>query len=183
MVSVMRRTTEPLDPVVQNQLSSMIERSENGPADQVMETVLDRFLGPLEVTKDMAEAQWETFNTIIKEECKLPIYHCIGNHDVWGWGAPTPDKQSDPLYGKGMALKQLGLKERYYSFDLAGWHFSVLDSTHQAENGAQHPYIGKLDDEQFAWLEADILAVDGGKNRFALFHFSPFYVLCVFRWR
>ncbi len=53
MVSVMRRTTEPLDPVVQNQLSSMIERSENGPADQVMETVLDRFLGPLEVTKDM----------------------------------------------------------------------------------------------------------------------------------
>jgi len=148
------------------------------PPDIILNTG-DSIMDSLEVTKDMAEAQWETFNTIIKEECKLPIYHCIGNHDVWGWGAPTPDKQSDPLYGKGMALKQLGLKERYYSFDLAGWHFSVLDSTHQAENGAQHPYIGKLDDEQFAWLEADILAVDGEKPICIVSHI-PILCACEF---
>jgi len=120
----------------------------------------DCIMDSLEVTKDMAEAQWDTFNTIIKEECKLPIYHCIGNHDVWGWGAPTPDKQSDPLYGKGMALKQLGLSERYYSFDLSGWHIIVLDSTYQAEEGSQHSYIGKLDDVQFSWLENEVQTVE-----------------------
>lgn len=120
----------------------------------------DCIMDSLETTKEITEKQWETFNKIIKEECELPIVHCIGNHDVWGWGAPTPDKQSDPLYGKGMALKQLDLPERYYSFDRAGWHFIVLDSNFQAEAGSQYPYIGKLDDAQFAWLEKDIQAVD-----------------------
>ena len=34
----------------------------------------------------------------------------------------------DPDYGKGLPMRILGLKESYYSFDLAGWHLVVLDS-------------------------------------------------------
>jgi Icc protein len=139
----------------------------------------DCVMDSLETTKDMAEAQWETFNTVIQEECKIPIYHCIGNHDVWGWGSPTPDKQSDPLYGKGMAVKQLGLTGRFYSFDLSGWHFIVLDSTFQAEVGSQYPYIGKLDDEQFDWLEKDIQAVNEAKPICILSHI-PILCACEF---
>ncbi len=148
------------------------------PADILINTG-DCVMDSLETTKDMAEAQWDTFNSIMKEEWKLPVYHCIGNHDVWGWGSPTPDKQSDLLYGKGMAIKQLGLSERYYSFDRAGWHFTVLDSTYQAESGSQYAYIGKLDDAQFDWLEDDIKAVDAGKPICIISHI-PILCACEF---
>ncbi len=53
MVSIMRRTSDPNDADIMEQLQSMIERSENDPADRLMETVIDRNSGPLEVTKDM----------------------------------------------------------------------------------------------------------------------------------
>lgn len=53
MVSIMRRSEEPIDSSIQEQLELMIERSENDPADRLMETVIDKNLGPIEVTKDM----------------------------------------------------------------------------------------------------------------------------------
>jgi beta-lactamase class A len=53
MVSVLRRLPEPLVPETQELIELMIERSENDPADRLMETVIDKNLGPLEITKDM----------------------------------------------------------------------------------------------------------------------------------
>ncbi len=53
MVSILRRTPEPLSPEIQDLMQLMIERSENDPADRLMETVIDKNYGPLEVTKDM----------------------------------------------------------------------------------------------------------------------------------
>jgi beta-lactamase class A len=53
MVSVMRRTGEPTPEDVVTKILDMVERSENGPADRLMETVIDKNLGPLEVTKDL----------------------------------------------------------------------------------------------------------------------------------
>jgi len=110
--------------------------------------------------KDAVQAAWDKFTGVVKAECRIPIYHAIGNHDVWGWGLP-PNVQktlsSDPLFGKGFALQELGLSNRYYSFDNAGWRFLILDSTHlpppefpEYANGQS--YIGELDDEQFNWL-------------------------------
>jgi len=112
----------------------------------------DSIMDSLEADKAQTEAQWELFNKIFEEEGKLPVYHAIGNHDVWGWGRQDPQMQSDPLYGKAMALKMLELPERYYSFNRAGWHFIVLDSTHLPNEVSQYPYIGQLDEEQFTWL-------------------------------
>ncbi len=57
-----------------------------------------------------------------------------------------------------MALQALGLDDRYYSFDRAGWHFVVLDSTHPREIESAMPYTGRLDEEQLAWLTADLAA-------------------------
>ena len=53
MVSVMRRAPDPLEPEVQEMIELMVERSENDPADRLMETVIDKNFGPLEVTKDL----------------------------------------------------------------------------------------------------------------------------------
>ncbi|HEY9076464.1 MAG TPA: serine hydrolase [Anaerolineaceae bacterium] len=52
MVSTFRRMGEPADKNIVNLIELMIERSENDPADKLMET-MEKKLGPLEVTKDM----------------------------------------------------------------------------------------------------------------------------------
>lgn len=53
MISIMRRQPDPTPPDVVQLLQLMIERSENDPADRLMETVIDKSFGPLEVTKDL----------------------------------------------------------------------------------------------------------------------------------
>jgi beta-lactamase class A len=53
MVSIFQRVGEPTPQDVTQNMELMIERSENDPADKLMETVLDNNLGPLDVTEDM----------------------------------------------------------------------------------------------------------------------------------
>ena len=53
MTSVFLREPEPLSQEATELLALMIEYSENGPADNLMETVLDQTTGPLMVTEDM----------------------------------------------------------------------------------------------------------------------------------
>lgn len=55
MVSTFRRTDEPLAANLSDLMTLMIERSENDPADRLMEQVMDRNLGPLQLTKDMED--------------------------------------------------------------------------------------------------------------------------------
>jgi 3',5'-cyclic AMP phosphodiesterase CpdA len=119
----------------------------------------DSIMDALETPKELALRWWDIFNTTLGDGCRLPVYHAIGNHDVWGWGLPGAES-TDPLYGKGMALQALGLAEPYYSFDRGGWHFVVLDSTHPREIESEQPYTGKLDETQYAWLAADLAATD-----------------------
>jgi 3',5'-cyclic AMP phosphodiesterase CpdA len=131
------------------------------PLPDVIFNTGDSVYDSLGMDKELTLLQWNTFNEITAAECSLPVYHCIGNHDVWGWEYQYEDPSiiDDPLFGKAMAIQMLGLPGRYYSFDLAGWHFIMLDSTHVPE--VEEPftcYIGKLDEEQFNWLAADIKA-------------------------
>ena len=42
----------------------------------------------------------------------------------------------------------------YYSFKKAGWHFIVLDSIHARKS--LPGYFGKIDEEQFLWLENEL---------------------------
>lgn len=53
MISVYRQEPEPLPDEIANQIALMIERSENDPADRLMEDALQGNLGPLQVTADM----------------------------------------------------------------------------------------------------------------------------------
>ena len=130
-------------------------QTQEDPPDIIFNTG-DSIMDSLEADKPRTEAQWEVYKDILAAENKLPIIHVIGNHDVWGWGLSDSTLKSDPLYGKEMALEQLGLSNRYYTFDRAGWHFIVLDSMHLPNAVSTHPYIGKLDDEQFQWMIDDL---------------------------
>ena len=111
--------------------------------------------------KGWVEAEWDAFTGVVKAECSLAIHHAIGNHDVWGWGLPAEEQKplsSDPLFGKGWAVQELGIPNRYYSFDNAGWRFLVLDSTHLPEYEIGQSYTGKIDEEQFNWLKQQLEA-------------------------
>ncbi len=128
------------------------------PPDVILNTG-DSIMDALETSKSKAVGQWLTYKSIMKAENSLPVIHALGNHDVWGWGMSDPSIESDPLYGKRMAMERLEMESRYYSFDQAGWHFIVLDSIHTRNEASPQPYIGKLDKEQFEWLKQDIEAV------------------------
>jgi len=118
------------------------------PVDIILDggdTIMDA-LGVQEKSK--VDAQWKLWEDSYRQASDLQLVHCLGNHDVWG-GA---DKQ-DPLYGKKYAQNRLQLDSPYFSFDRAGWHFIVLDSTHPVDDGW---YTAKLDEAQLDWLTKDL---------------------------
>ena len=100
---------------------------------------------------------WDLWDQILAGECKHPIRHLLGNHDVWGWDKKkSKTTGSEPGYGKAFALKRLGLQNPYYSFDQAGWHFIGLDSIQPHLDS----YRAGLDAAQFDWLRSDLSSVD-----------------------
>ncbi len=111
----------------------------------------DSIMDALAVSKEKTKAQWDLFFDILQAENRLPVKHCMGNHDIWGWQLKE-DMKSDPLYGKNWWLQLTGNTKPYYSFTHQNWHFIVLDST-QENNGG---YIALLDAEQFNWLGAEL---------------------------
>lgn len=122
------------------------------------------------------KAQWDQWDRTLRENCTLPVFHCIGNHDVWGLDkAKSKTTGDEALYGKKWAQDQFKLKERYYSFDRAGWHFVVLDSTMPQGSG----YTARLDDAQFEWLTADLAATPKATPVLVLSHI-PILCGCAF---
>ena len=109
----------------------------------------DCIFDALRQTKDRVELQWDLWQNIFKQESALPVEHCIGNHDCWGFGA-----KQDPLYGKSYALEKMGLPIPYRSFDKAGWHFVILDSIQPKSDGTW--YECRPDEAQFDWLQQDL---------------------------
>lgn len=85
----------------------------------------------------------------------MPIYHCVGNHDLFGIYEESPESSDHPDYKYGMFERYLG--ETYYSFDHKGWHFIVLNSLDVTPNKR---YTGVFHKEQMEWLEKDVAALD-----------------------
>lgn len=139
----------------------------------------DLIMDSLKRTKAEANAQWDLWLKLVSEEVKTPYRLCLGNHDVWGWALrDQPELANDPQYGKGLAMERLGLKDRYYSFDQAGWHFVVLDSM-QPSYANSHGYTARIDDAQFAWLARDLAATPASTPVCVLSHI-PILSACVF---
>lgn len=113
----------------------------------------------------------DLWRRVLAQECSLPIEHCLGNHDCWGTSPKSVGLSGrEPLWGKAWGLDLLGLDRRYRSFDRAGWRFIVLDSTFIKPECKTHGYTAKLDEEQFAWLEATLAATPVDQPALVLSH-------------
>lgn len=119
-------------------------------ADFILNTG-DSIFDALHQDKSSVKAQWQAWNSVLKNENSLETFHTIGNHDIWGWGGITAQR-TDKHYGKEWAKEMLELKNTYYSFDKNGWHFVVLDSM----TYAPYSYAAAIDDVQFEWLKNEL---------------------------
>ncbi|BCU76780.1 metallophosphoesterase [Luteolibacter sp. LG18] len=72
-----------------------------------------------------------------------PKYHVLGNHDM------------DGGFKREQTMEFWDMQARYYSFDLGGFHFIVLDGNDRPE-GWKGGYPHYLADDQVAWLKADL---------------------------
>lgn len=106
-------------------------------------------------TRSRADEQWMLFKELMAAS-PVPVEHCLGNHDLWGWHREKSGATGDePDYGMRKALDELGLASSWRSFDRGGWHFVILDSV--ASDGGSG-YLGRLSAPQREWLEADLAA-------------------------
>ena len=80
--------------------------------------------------------KWNSFNG--------PKYHVLGNHDMKDFG-----------YKKEETMRWWKMQKRYYSFDLNGFHFIVLDGNDENPKpwNGYHRYIGT---KQQLWLKDDL---------------------------
>ncbi len=126
--------------------------------------------------RERANTLGKLWREVFVANCKIPAFHCVGNHDVWGWNRERSGCTGDePDYGKKWATELFEIERPYYSFDRAGWHFVVLDSTFSVGNS----YIARLDDAQFEWLQADLAQVNPKTPVLVLSH-MPILSVCAY---
>lgn len=131
----------------------------------------DLIMDALEVGIDRARLEWSLFDEGLKG-LAIPAHHTIGNHDVVGWSSKAVVDPGEQDYGKKIFADRYGQGRTYRSFDHGGWHFVLLDSI--GRDAATGDYVGRIDDDQLAWLEAD-LAKTGRTTPIILVTHIPFY--------
>lgn len=115
----------------------------------------DLIMDALGQTEARSTELYDLFDEISKE-FKMPVYHTIGNHEVFGLYKRSGISPDHPEYGKEMYKKRLGQGKTYYSFDHKGWHFVMLDAIGFTE---ERKYIGDVDSVQLEWLKADLARI------------------------
>lgn len=118
---------------------------------------------------EMVKQQYELYTNLLAPIIRVPFYHAIGNHDIFGWiGLPNP-KTEPPLYGKKIYQKYFG--PTYYSFNYDHCHFVVLDSVGRTVDDEGKPtYFGIVDNGQLGWLRKDLSYTDPGKPLILVTH-------------
>ncbi len=110
----------------------------------------DAIMNAVSFSKEQVRDQWNCFHRLLQTHNQLPVHHCIGNHDLFGWALPGVNHND----GKLWALNEYQLSKPYYTFTQKGWKFIVLDSIHPRKSIPG--YFGKLDEVQMNWLETEL---------------------------
>lgn len=123
---------------------------------------------------------WDLWNQQLREHCSLPVEHCIGNRDIWGWDkAKSKTTGAEKRWGKAWALEAMRLERSYRSFDRGRWHIVVLDSiAPDPDPSNTEAFQARLDEEQFDWLAGD-LAAHSDMHTLIVSH-VPIVCACVF---
>ncbi|WP_165073413.1 metallophosphoesterase family protein [Paludisphaera rhizosphaerae] len=104
---------------------------------------------------DRTKVIWDLYGSVLKAECSIPVYSCVGNHDVWGWDKGKAETRGDePLFGKKWTIDAAGMPDRYYSFTKAGWKFLVIDSIQPGPTPVS--FAAFLDEAQLDWLKREL---------------------------
>lgn len=106
----------------------------------------------LAATRERADLQFRLLAEALKP-LEMPVYHTIGNHDVFGWSMRSPITDTDPGYGKRLFEERVCAAPTYRSWNHKGWHFIVLDNI-QPTNSKD--WYSRVDDDQLQWLKADL---------------------------
>jgi len=117
---------------------------------------------------ERGRVQLEVWDRVLAERCTIPYRVCVGNHDILGMQQES---------GKRWAVEVFKLDHHYYSFDEAGWHIVVLDSTMPQKGGG---YKARLDEEQFGWLEKDLADTPADRPVLVLSHIPILTVTAYF---
>lgn len=105
----------------------------------------------LTCTRERADVQFKLLAEALKP-LEMPVFHTVGNHDVYGWNPRSPASPADPLYGKRMFEERVADSRTYRSFDRHGWHFIILDDIQRTNRD----WFAMVDDAQLQWLKADL---------------------------
>ncbi len=138
--------------------SGMIKAFESAQAEKI-EMILtggDLIMDSYATGRAQVDREWALLHRLFAEHCKVPVEHCLGNHDVFGFCRSKAELKGDePDFGYARPLAELKLASRWRSFDRNGWHFIVLSSV-EADPDNECSYLAKLNPEQRAWLEEDL---------------------------
>lgn len=116
----------------------------------------DSIMDSMDADEARTKLQWDLWQKCLKDGPRLPIEHCLGNHDIWGINKKKSKTNGDEAkYGKKWACEIFGVDKPYRRFDRAGWSFIVLDSVMPLED----KYDGKLDAEQMEWLQGELASI------------------------
>lgn len=116
----------------------------------------DSIMDSMDADQARTKLQWDLWQKCLKDGPRLPIEHCLGNHDIWGINKKkSKTNGSEAKYGKKWACEVFGVDKPYRRFDRAGWSFIVLDSVMPLED----KYDGKLDGEQMEWLQGELASI------------------------
>lgn len=103
---------------------------------------------------ERSEALFQLYKKM-EQKFKMPVYNCIGNHDLFAIYEESPETEEHPDYKYGMWERHFG--KTYYSFDHKGWHFITLNSVDATPNKR---YKTIFHEEQLKWLENHLKGVD-----------------------
>lgn len=102
-------------------------------------------------SKEKIKKQWSLFHNLLASDNKIPVHHCIGNHDLYGgWPLSTSFEEDS----KHTAMDEYKMESPYYSKQFGKWKFIVLDSI-RAKNSIPG-YYAELDEEQMIWLKNEL---------------------------
>jgi Icc protein len=134
----------------------------------------DAIMNKLSMDREKLNKQWKLFHHINSDANSLEMYHCIGNHDLYGFA--LPHKNND--VSKRWALDEYQMEHPYYSFQKNDWHFIVLDSIHPRISTPG--YFGKIDIKQIEWLRSLLLNIPKTQNICIVSHIPILSVCSLF---
>lgn len=113
------------------------------------------------VLRGTDEADWQRFFAVAGDLlAHVPVYPVVGNHDLGGAG--DHERHLEDVFALPDRPPDCPPGSAWYSFDVGGVHFVMLDSNRYD------------DDRQLAWLEADLERARGARAIFATAHHGPF---------